>query len=74
MQPYRNLDGHSGVVAYELGADSIRVWFVNGKNYRYSAANAGVEHVRTMQDLAQTGKGLAGYISKHVHDDYDRDV
>ena len=71
MQPYRNLDGHSGVMGYELGAGWIQVWFVNGKDYRYSAANAGAEHVRNMQTLAEAGEGLASYISKFVHDKYD---
>ncbi|SEI65695.1 hypothetical protein [Frateuria terrea] len=74
MQPYRHLDSHSGVTAYELGADWIRVWFVNGADYRYSAARAGAEHVRNMQILAQAGEGLATYISKFVHDDYDREA
>lgn len=74
MQPYRNLDGHSGVTAYELGTDWIRVWFVNGEDYRYSAASAGTEHVRNMQVLAEAGEGLASYISKFVHDDYEREA
>ena len=74
MQPYRNLDGHSGVVAYELGEDWIDVRFVNGQSYRYSRASAGAEHVRNMQALAQGGEGLATYISKFVHDDYDREA
>lgn len=74
MEPYRNLDGHSGVTAYELGEDWIRVWFVHGEPYTYSAANAGAEHVRNMQILAQAGEGLASYISKFVHDAYDRDA
>lgn len=46
--------------------------FANGRDYRYSAANVGMEHVLNMQALAQAGEGLAGYVSKHVHDDYDR--
>ena len=74
MQPYRNLDGHSGVRSYELGADWIRVWFDDGEPYTYSAANAGAEHVRNMQILARGGEGLATYISKFVHDDYDREA
>jgi hypothetical protein len=74
MQPYRNLDGHSGVTGYELGTDWIKVRFVNGEDYRYSAANAGVEHVQNMQILAQAGEGLATYISKFVHDNYDREA
>lgn len=71
MQPYRNMDGRSGVVAYELGKDWIDVQFVNGENYRYSCASAGAEHVRNMQTLAQAGEGLATYISKFVHDAYE---
>ncbi|MEI7036820.1 hypothetical protein [Fulvimonas yonginensis] len=74
MPRYRNLDGNSGVTRYELGADWIQVWFVNGEDYRYSAANVGMEHVLNMHALARAGKGLAGYISKHVHDDYDREA
>ncbi|UGB38241.1 hypothetical protein [Frateuria soli] len=72
MQPYRNPDGHSGVAAYELGPDWIRVRFASGRDYLYSAASAGAGHVRNMQILAQAGEGLATYISKFVHDDYDR--
>jgi hypothetical protein len=71
MQPYRNLDGHSGVVAYELGDGWIDVRFVNGETYRYSRASAGIEHVRNMQTLACAGEGLATYISKFVHDAYE---
>jgi hypothetical protein len=74
MQPYRNRNGHSGVTAYELGTDWIRVQFVNGEIYRYSAASAGAGHVRNMQILAEAGEGLASYISKFVHDDYEREA
>lgn len=31
MQPYKNLSGKSGVVAYESGSDFIRVEFLDGK-------------------------------------------
>ena len=72
MQRYLNKDGHSGVVAYELGEDRIDVTFVNGQTYRYSRASTSTEHVRNMQMLAQAGQGLATYISKFVHDDYER--
>ena len=38
MHPYRNVDGHSGVIAYEPGEGWIRLRFVNGKEYRYTDA------------------------------------
>jgi hypothetical protein len=72
MQRYRNLDGQSGVVAYETGEGWIRVRFVGGETYEYSDAATGAEHVRNMQMLAQAGEGLATYVSKFVHDDYAR--
>lgn len=72
MHRYRNLDGHSGVVAYELGEGSIRIRFVGGETYEYTDASSGAEHVRNMQILAQAGEGLATYVSKFVHDAYAR--
>jgi len=73
MHPYRNVDGHSGVIAYEPGEGWIRLRFVNGKEYRYTDATTGAEHVRNMQMLAQAGQGLASYVSKFVHDDFERE-
>ena len=72
MQRYRNLDGHSGVTAYETGAGVIRVRFVHGDEYEYTDAVTGAEHVRAMQALARSGQGLATYVSRHVHDKYAR--
>jgi hypothetical protein len=72
MQRYRNLDGDSGVSAYELGEDWIRIRFVGGETYEYTDAVTGAEHVQNMQTLAEAGEGLATYISKFVHDAYAR--
>jgi len=46
---------------------------VVGKEYRYTDATTGAEHVRNMQMLAQAGQGLASYVSKFVHDDFERE-
>ncbi|KRA31778.1 hypothetical protein ASD68_14160 [Rhodanobacter sp. Root627] len=72
MKRYRNLDGHSGVTAYECGDGFIRVRFVNGDIYEYTAKATGREHIANMQKLAQAGLGLSTYVSRFVHDDYAR--
>lgn len=74
MKPYRNINGSSGVVLYEIGSDFVRVKFVrDGPVYRYSSARAGKMHVDRMKDLALAGRGLGTYISQNVHGLYDPD-
>ncbi len=72
MQRYANRSGHSGVVAYELAADSITVKFTGGDRYLYTADSTGVEHIARMRELATAGQGLSTYISQHVRDRYAR--
>lgn len=70
MQPYRRLSGETGVLEYELKPASIRVRFNDGVVYTYTHASAGRRHVEEMKRLAREGKGLSGYISKHVRTNY----
>jgi hypothetical protein len=72
MKRYRNLEGHSGVTAYESGDGFIRIRFVNGDVYEYTDEATGREHIANMQKLAQAGLGLSTYVSRFVHDDYAR--
>lgn len=72
MQRYANRSGHSGVVAYELGADSITVKFTGGDRYLYTQDSAGAVHIARMRELAENGRGLSTYISQHVRDRYAR--
>ncbi|MEO6798972.1 MAG: hypothetical protein ABI178_03445 [Rhodanobacter sp.] len=72
MKRYRNLDGHSGVTAYECGEDCIRIRFVNGDVYEYTNEVTGREHVANMQQLAHGGLGLSTYVTRVVHDAYAR--
>ena len=72
MKRYRNLDGRSGVTAYECGDGFIRVRFVNGDVYEYTDEATGREHIENMHKLAQTGRGLSTYVSRFVHDAYAR--
>ena len=71
MKRYGNVSGSSGVLAYETGADWIKVKFIDGKVYKYSYTRPGMDHVEQMKVLAQTGRGLATYINRYVRNLYD---
>ncbi|MCL2532197.1 MAG: hypothetical protein FWE40_08595 [Oscillospiraceae bacterium] len=73
MSYYRNLGSNSSVVAYEYGADFIRIQFETGNPYTYSySGGAGRNNVERMKQLADYGQGLGGYVQRHVRDLYDR--
>jgi hypothetical protein len=65
---YKNRAGNSGVIAYEIGRDSIRVQFVDGEWYVYTVKSAGRDNIERMKTLARSGQGLSGFISTHVKD------
>lgn len=66
MERYKNLGGDSGVVAYEFGADSIKVQFRGGDVYLYTYESTGPNDIDTMKSLALSGQGLNEFISRHV--------
>ena len=72
MQRYRDVQGDSGVVAYETGPDHIRVKFKHGGTYEYDYASTGEFPVERMKVLAASGQGLATFISKFVKAKYVR--
>lgn len=65
---YGNRAGNSGVVAYEILPDGIRVKFLDGRIYTYTYRSAGRKNVECMKSLARSGRGLSGFISTHVRD------
>lgn len=71
MHPYKNLAGNSGVMAYEIGKDSIRVKFVDGTTYLYTIQSAGKFNIEMMEKLALAGKGLSSFISTYVRNGYE---
>jgi hypothetical protein len=71
MRRYKNHGGSSGVVAYEIGEDSIKVRFRDGSNYLYTHKTPGKKLVDRMKELAEAGEGLHGYISKTVKKRYE---
>lgn len=70
MKPYKNLQGDSGVLAYEAGRDYIKIKFRPGEVYLYTNAATGAHHIAQMKKLAAEGRGLSTYISRHVKDRY----
>ena len=70
MIRYKNINGHSGVLAYELGPDFIRVQFTGGVVYLYTNKVTGRRNVDYMKSLAVRGRGLSTFISTTVKDRY----
>jgi len=59
MKRYLNLQGDSGVVAFEMGRDYIKILFRGGEVYLYTNAITGWKHVAEMKKLAVEGRGLS---------------
>jgi hypothetical protein len=70
MTAYKNLEGNSGVTAYEIGEDSIKIRFTNGPVYLYTNSVTGVNNIKQMKKLARAGRGLSTFISTTVKDKY----
>jgi hypothetical protein len=72
MELYKNIDGDSGVIAYDIGSDFIRVQFSNGAIYLYTYSSAGSENIEHMKILAREGNGLNSFINTRVRNLYAR--
>jgi hypothetical protein len=70
MQAYKNLSGASGVVAWEAGADYIKIRFRGGDTYLYNREQPGARHLARLKALAAAGRGISTYISRYVRDNY----
>ena len=72
MNSYKDVNGDSGVIAYEHGEDFIKVQFKNGAVYHYDYASAGSTNIEKMKELAVAGDGLNAFINKYVRTSYAR--
>ncbi len=70
MERYKNLGGNSGVLAYEIGPDYIKVEFTGGSLYLYNYGSAGSQNVERMKELAIAGEGLNSFINRYVKKAY----
>lgn len=66
MQQYAGQRKNHGVVAYEVGPDSIDVEFTSGWIYHFTYQKPGQTRVEHMKHLAEAGTGLTTFINKHV--------
>ena len=71
MKRYPNLEGNSGVVAYEPRPKGIAVQFRGGDVYEYTERSAGADAVDVMRRLATCGRGLSTFIARN-HPPYAR--
>lgn len=71
MEEYRDINGDSGVIRYEMGIDYIRVQFKTGAVYKYTYNSAGKENIEHMKLLAKNGDGLNAFINTTVRRDYE---
>ena len=74
MKPYGNRNGDSGVIAYDYGRDWIRLRFVGGNVYQYTARGIGAANLKTMKRLADSGDGLTTFVNTHpdIKNSYSR--
>lgn len=70
MTKYKNLSKNSGVKAFEIGTDYIKVQFINSLIYLYNYSKPGRSYVEEMKKLAEKGIGLNTYISKYIKKNY----
>lgn len=68
---YKDVDGDSGVEAYEIGSDSITVRFKGGALYCYTYMSAGKDNVDKMKELAKSGEDLNSFINTKVRTKYE---
>ncbi len=66
MQPYRNLEGGLGVVAFAVGDDRITVQLHNGQTLGFTYRSAGRTYVEYMKLLARAGDGLNRFVFKEA--------
>jgi hypothetical protein len=70
LNRYKNLGGNSGVTAYEIADDSIKVQFNDGGLYLYNYSKPGMRYVDKMKQLALYGSGLNSLISSEIKKNY----
>jgi hypothetical protein len=68
MTTYKNLNGDSGVLKYEIGGNYILISFEKTGLYEYNYINVGEMNVETMKKLAKQGYGLNTYINDYLKD------
>ena len=72
MTEYLNLNGNSGIVAYEIRYNEIDIQFGGGATYTYAKKHIGDANFEAMKTLAEAGVGLNAFINRCVRNLYKR--
>ncbi len=70
MKPYKNLGGNSGIKAYEMLPDAIKIEFSDGNVYLYNHTHTGLREIKIMKALAKKGIGLTTFINQQVRGNF----
>ncbi len=65
MRIYTDLNGDSGISAYDYGDEWIRIQFKHGGTYEYRLAGIGSSHLNNLKRLADSGDGLNTYLNQN---------
>jgi len=68
MDKYKSTGRDTGVVAFEIGDDYIKVKFKDGSIYLYTTKSTGAAAIYNMKVLAKKGAGLTTYINQNVRE------
>ena len=61
---YKDLEGNSGIVAYEIFEDAIDIEYKSGGVYTYTKENLGDVNFAIVVSLAIAGAGLNAFLNK----------
>ncbi len=70
MVEYKDIDGDSWIIEYEIWVDFIDVKFKSWKVYTYSYDSASKIHIENMKKLALVWNWLNSYIMKNCRNLY----
>ena len=74
MEHYLNLNGSSGIAAYEISTYAITVFFKDNSVYEYTYTSAGIAHIEKAKSLARRVHGLNTFINQSMKFQYSRSV
>ena len=64
FQKYKDINGDSNVVGYEILTDGIIIEFGGHQRYHYNYSSAGMISIEIMKRLAQQGDGLNSFVKR----------
>lgn len=70
MEDYKNTSGDSGIKAYEILDQAIKILFTDDSIYLYTYESSGKSAIEIMKKLANKGIGLTTFINQQIKDNF----